>query len=167
MVIQNGKYAGFSPGDPIEGKCSKGHESLYVRRRGSSGERACRECARVSTKEWKLENPDYQYETSLEQRRFASRRYRSTPKGQANEARKWAKRKGAQQDGQRYVKEPQCVRCGSSEELQVEHLHPIARGGTDYLPNKTTMCGPCNRSKGTMSISDADFLGWFLLGKKF
>jgi 5-methylcytosine-specific restriction endonuclease McrA len=160
MVIQNGKYAGSSPGDPIEGKCSKGHESLVVIRHAKGGKSRCVECHAIRKKQWKQRNSEAVREYDRGWRR-------SSEAGKAYRARHRAKRRGAATDGLRYIKEPQCVRCGSSEELQVEHLHPIARGGTDYLPNKTTMCGPCNRSKGTMSISDADFLGWFLLGKKF
>lgn len=41
-----------------------------------------------------------------------------------------------------------CVSCGTGSDLQVDHIHPVSRGGTNDLSNLQTMCGPCNREKG-------------------
>jgi 5-methylcytosine-specific restriction endonuclease McrA len=43
--------------------------------------------------------------------------------------------------------------------LQVEHIHPKSRGGTDRVSNLTLACEPCNRKKGSRPIED------FLKGK--
>jgi hypothetical protein len=40
-----------------------------------------------------------------------------------------------------------CTYCGSSEDLQCDHIHPQSKGGTDALSNLTTACRPCNASK--------------------
>lgn len=32
--------------------------------------------------------------------------------------------------------------------LQVDHVVPIARGGTNVLGNLQALCGPCNNAKG-------------------
>lgn len=46
-----------------------------------------------------------------------------------------------------------CCYCGSDQELQIDHIHPIARGGTSETQNLQVLCGPCNRRKGA-SVSD-------------
>lgn len=40
-----------------------------------------------------------------------------------------------------------CVRCGSTERLEVDHVWPIARGGGNDDGNLQTLCRPCNRRK--------------------
>jgi len=41
-----------------------------------------------------------------------------------------------------------CVQCGSHVGLQVDHIHPVSRGGTNDFENLQTLCKPCNREKG-------------------
>jgi len=46
-----------------------------------------------------------------------------------------------------------CAYCGAENSpLQVEHIHPRARGGSDRVSNLTLACGPCNTRKGTMPV---------------
>lgn len=41
-----------------------------------------------------------------------------------------------------------CVLCGASGvQLEVDHIVPAARGGSDRLDNLQTLCFPCNRGK--------------------
>lgn len=40
-----------------------------------------------------------------------------------------------------------CVRCGSHTDLEVDHIHPVAHGGTDEFSNLQTLCKPCNAAK--------------------
>ncbi|MFD7605165.1 HNH endonuclease [Streptomyces mirabilis] len=40
-----------------------------------------------------------------------------------------------------------CVRCGSRDHLEVDHVIPIAQGGTWTLDNAQTLCQPCHRGK--------------------
>ncbi|MCI0711857.1 MAG: RNA-guided endonuclease IscB [Chloroflexi bacterium] len=48
-----------------------------------------------------------------------------------------------------------CVYCGiTGVPLEVEHIIPEARGGSDRVPNLTIACGPCNRKKGTMTAAE-------------
>lgn len=46
----------------------------------------------------------------------------------------------------------QCYYCGTDELLEVDHIQPIAKGGTDSLDNLITVCRYHNRSKGKQSV---------------
>lgn len=41
----------------------------------------------------------------------------------------------------------QCVQCGSTERLEVDHVLNIAHGGTHDLDNLQTLCATCHREK--------------------
>jgi 5-methylcytosine-specific restriction endonuclease McrA len=52
----------------------------------------------------------------------------------------------------------QCVYCGVREvPLQVEHIIPKARGGTDRPSNLTIACEPCNLRKGKQTAAEFGF----------
>lgn len=54
----------------------------------------------------------------------------------------------------------QCCYCGKKDTpLQVEHIHPKSRGGSNRVGNLTLACEPCNTAKGARDIRD------FLSGK--
>jgi hypothetical protein len=50
-------------------------------------------------------------------------------------------------DGIKYTKKSVCERCGGTDTLAVDHIIPIAKGGTDCINNKQTLCRPCNSKK--------------------
>jgi 5-methylcytosine-specific restriction endonuclease McrA len=41
-----------------------------------------------------------------------------------------------------------CVYCGSTAELEIDHVIPFSRGGACTVDNAQVLCGPCNRAKG-------------------
>lgn len=41
-----------------------------------------------------------------------------------------------------------CGACGSTEDLQIDHIHPVRHGGSDDMDNLQTLCGTHNREKG-------------------
>lgn len=41
----------------------------------------------------------------------------------------------------------QCVKCGSGEQLTLDHIHPWSLNGPDSEDNLQTLCGPCNNRK--------------------
>lgn len=50
----------------------------------------------------------------------------------------------------RYEIEPHCVYCGAEGvTLELDHMIPLARGGSNHLLNLIPACMPCNRSKGS------------------
>lgn len=41
-----------------------------------------------------------------------------------------------------------CAGCGSTVDLQLDHVFPWSLGGAHTFDNLRVLCGPCNRSKG-------------------
>lgn len=41
-----------------------------------------------------------------------------------------------------------CVRCGSRENLSIDHKFPLALGGLNELSNYQILCKSCNSKKG-------------------
>ncbi|MFH7030040.1 MAG: RNA-guided endonuclease IscB [Heteroscytonema crispum UTEX LB 1556] len=49
----------------------------------------------------------------------------------------------------------ECASCGIKDvPLQVEHIHPKSKGGTDSITNLTLSCEKCNIKKGTKDIKE-------------
>lgn len=49
----------------------------------------------------------------------------------------------------------QCVYCGvQNVPLQIEHIHPRSKGGSNSITNLTLSCEKCNVKKGTKDIKD-------------
>jgi 5-methylcytosine-specific restriction endonuclease McrA len=42
---------------------------------------------------------------------------------------------------------PGCIYCGTDFDIQIDHRHPISRGGDNRLSNLQLLCGLCNRRK--------------------
>ncbi|WP_417158878.1 RNA-guided endonuclease IscB [Spirulina subsalsa] len=54
----------------------------------------------------------------------------------------------------------QCIYCGAKDlPLEIEHIHPRSRGGSDRVSNLTLACHSCNQAKGNQDVQD------FLAGK--
>jgi 5-methylcytosine-specific restriction endonuclease McrA len=45
-----------------------------------------------------------------------------------------------------------CIRCGSRENLEFDHIIPVADGGSSTERNVQLLCEPCNRTKGRSVI---------------
>jgi predicted transcriptional regulator len=63
-------------------------------------------------------------------------------------------------DGIKYVKKVKCERCHGIDKLAVDHILPIAKGGTDCIANKQTLCVHCNSKKNDTidCVVKAEFL---------
>lgn len=45
-----------------------------------------------------------------------------------------------------------CVKCGSSANLEFDHVIPLAMGGSNTARNLQLLCGDCNRAKGASLV---------------
>lgn len=48
----------------------------------------------------------------------------------------------------------ECMKCGSKDGLQLDHVVPISLGGEHSLRNAQILCGTCNSSKGNRNSND-------------
>ena len=47
-----------------------------------------------------------------------------------------------------------CFICNSKENISIDHVIPICRGGRHSIGNLLPMCQPCNSKKGTKFLSE-------------
>jgi hypothetical protein len=48
-----------------------------------------------------------------------------------------------------------CTYCGTTEgAFEIDHIHPVSRGGENDLDNLCVACAPCNRSKRNLLVSE-------------
>ncbi|MFE6837143.1 RNA-guided endonuclease IscB [Streptomyces sp. NPDC057705] len=48
-----------------------------------------------------------------------------------------------------------CAACGTTGvPLNIDHIHPRSRGGSDRISNRCTACVPCNESKSNQPVED-------------
>jgi len=50
-----------------------------------------------------------------------------------------------------------CLQCGSSENLEADHVIPIAKGGSNSIENIQPLCRSCNRKKWTKILDFRPF----------
>jgi hypothetical protein len=78
--------------------------------------------------------------------RFVSDRFKALRSGDATMS-------GTIREWQREQELPrECVFCGSSNDLQVDHLIPRSRGGPDSADNTVWSCSTCNTSRGDKGV---------------
>ena len=61
------------------------------------------------------------------------------------------------QEQMRYLRgksKGKCGYCGSRERLEVDHIRPISRGGSNAIRNIQFLCRSCNRSKNARDAID-------------
>lgn len=87
--------------------------------------------------------------------RFVSDRFKTLRDGEitiSGTYREWQKEQELPQE---------CVFCSSSDNLQVDHLIPQSRGGSDSADNVVWSCNSCNLSRGNKGVFQ-----WLGLKKK-
>jgi 5-methylcytosine-specific restriction endonuclease McrA len=47
-----------------------------------------------------------------------------------------------------------CLKCGNTNDLTVDHIVPLSRGGSNYIYNLQPLCKRCNSIKGNRNCED-------------
>ncbi len=113
---------------------------------------ANRDRARENGRRWQGANPGKACEKS--------RRWREANPGKVREKdhRRRARKKGATigpvDEAAIHERDKVCIYCGSDQDLTIDHLIPLARGGPHCQDNLAVACRRCNSSKGTKTYEE-------------
>lgn len=61
----------------------------------------------------------------------------------------------------RLVNSP-CINCGSNQNIQIDHIIPISRGGYHGIGNLQSLCKFCNQSKGSKTLTEWRKIKWHI-----
>ena len=50
-----------------------------------------------------------------------------------------------------------CIYCGSTEDLQMDHIIPVSKGGRDTITNVAVACATCNHKKFNKTVEEVGF----------
>jgi len=53
----------------------------------------------------------------------------------------------------------ECQNCGWHDDLQIDHIMPRSRGGSDLIDNLQVLCAKCNRSKRAKTMEEWEACG--------
>jgi hypothetical protein len=115
-------------------RCVRGHLfSVYGISRTRLRGRFCTECHRLRAREWRLQNPE----------------------ANAARHRSWYLRSigGSEPSYPAILMGDPCSYCGAPAE-HIDHIVPLARGGSGDWDNLTASCAACNLSKSAKSLLD-------------
>jgi 5-methylcytosine-specific restriction endonuclease McrA len=48
----------------------------------------------------------------------------------------------------------ECIYCGATEDLTIDHVRPKCRGGETTASNCVTACLACNQAKGSLHVNE-------------
>lgn len=109
----------------------------------------CKICVKKYNKEWTRRNPAYM-------RQYHRKNY-ETMKAVKHRKRVRVEQSAGSYTGDEWIDlcnvfNNQCLSCGSRENLEVDHVIPLAIGGSNEVSNLQPLCRTCNASKGSRII---------------
>ena len=155
---------------------AKPFEAFSPRRANSDGfETRCKKCYAAYRKEYLNNNPDVAANRRVDSRE-RGRVKRSTPEGRravAEATSRWrennrdraralsraqygkrealkngsSSRSVSTEEARRIIGQP-CANCGAAENIHIDHIIPLSRGGAHSIGNLQPLCAYCNISKG-------------------
>jgi 5-methylcytosine-specific restriction endonuclease McrA len=143
-------------------KESKPLSNYHKSKTGTYGvQSGCKDCNKKTSTEWNRDNSEMHYSS-------CKKWSRKNPEKVREKDCMWKKRnpekiraQGARK--RNWCNEPippdfqlsdRCFNCGSTENLTLEHLTPVSKGGSNDLSNLATLCRTCNSSKGSKTIEE-------------
>lgn len=129
---------------------TKSINEFYAEKRNSDGKDSfCRDCRKVRHYAWVEKNR--KHVNAYNVARYASSEKERNVKIAAARRRAGVQRAVSSntvtsKDIQR-IKSSACVACGSTENIEIDHVIPISRGGLHSVGNLQPLCMRCNRSK--------------------
>lgn len=116
-----------------------------------------REKIAKSQRDYRISNP--------EARRVAQRRWRQNNKSSVCDAqRRYRKRKLGAKGSHTLLEANQllehqggvCANCGSGQNMELDHIVPLSKGGGDDISNLQWLCRSCNRGKSSLMPDEWD-----------
>jgi 5-methylcytosine-specific restriction endonuclease McrA len=108
---------------------------------------------REATRRWYAKNRERAVQASVD---WARR----NPKGKRErDRRRYCRRRnavvgpGTDERARELLKLP-CAYCGVTENIEIDHIVPLSRGGNHVVENLTSACKSCNSSKGAKLLSE-------------
>lgn len=118
-----------------EGRALKRQETNALHRKYRE---ANRDKERERQRKWRAKNPEKVLELNFRRRarKIAATKFYVAPKEL------------------RRILDQNCLYCGTEENITIEHVVPLFRGGSHSIGNLAPACGKCNSSKGARFISE-------------
>ena len=131
--------------------------------RSDGFQRRCRNCQNAATQAWRESNRDAARQASAAWAANNRERVREWRDANADRLRELDQRSHAARaerlrsteiltisanDRRRLANSP-CIGCGTTDDIETDHLIPVSRGGRTSIGNLAPMCRKCNASKRT------------------
>lgn len=100
------------------------------------------------TRAWRLENPGY------DKTREGYKEIAAIKNGNRRALKKNAGSYSISKEEMSKLYASACTYCGSSDNITIDHVIPLSRGGSHSVSNLVSACAKCNMSKGAKTVME-------------